>query len=58
MQKKYVLILFAIVGSFTTWVIINFLLVPMPLWKYLIIETIIVLTKLLYEKEKERLENK
>ncbi len=55
MKNKLLLIVFAVIGSLTTWVIINYLLVELPIWKYLIIETIIVITKMLYEKEKKRL---
>jgi hypothetical protein len=58
MKIKFLLILFAVIGSLTTWVIINYLLVELPIWKYLIIETIIVITKMLYEKEKKRLVGK
>jgi hypothetical protein len=55
MKNKLLLIVFAVIGSLTTWVIINYLLIELPIWKYLIIETIIVITKMLYEKEKKRL---
>ena len=55
MKNKLLLIVFAVIGSLITWLIINYLLIELPIWKYLIIETIIVITKTLYEKEKKRL---
>lgn len=45
----------AFLGSLTCWAIINMFIVKLPIWKYFIIETLIVLTKMLYEKEKKRL---
>jgi hypothetical protein len=55
MKYKMLLWVFAIVGSVVCWIIIDFFIVDLSFWKYLIIETIIILTKMLYEKEKTRL---
>jgi hypothetical protein len=44
-----------VIGSLTSWLIINSMLVELSIGTYLIIETIIVITKMLYEKEKKRL---
>jgi len=55
MKYKMLLWVFAIVGSVVCWIIIDFFIVELSFWKYLIIETIIILTKMLYEKEKTRL---
>ena len=55
MKNKLLLSIYAVIGSLTIWIVIDVFLVPMPLWKYLIIETMFVLTKMLYEKEKKRL---
>jgi hypothetical protein len=55
MKIKLTLLIYAVIGSVTTWIIIDRFIVKLPIWKYLIIETLIVLTKMLYEKEKKRL---
>ena len=55
MKYKMLLWVFAIIGSVVCWIIIDFFIVELSFWKYLIIETIIILTKMLYEKEKTRL---
>jgi hypothetical protein len=55
MKNKLLLSIYAVIGTLTTWIVIDVFLVPMPLWKYLIIETMFVLTKMLYEREKKRL---
>lgn len=55
MKNKLLLSIYAVIGTLTTWIVIDVFLVPMTLWKYLIIETMFVLTKILYEKEKKRL---
>ncbi len=55
MKNKLLLLVFAVIGSLTSWLIINSMLVELPIGTYLIIETIIVITKMLYEKEKKRL---
>ena len=55
MKNKLLLSIYAVIGTLTTWIVIDMFLVPMPFWKYLIIETMFVLTKMLYEKEKKRL---
>ena len=55
MKYKMLLWVFAIVGSVVCWIIIDFLIVNLSFWKYLLIETLIILTKMLYEKEKTRL---
>jgi len=57
-KKSLHLLLVAILGTILTWVVIDKLIISMPIWKYLIIETIIVVMKMLYEKEKTRLEAK
>jgi hypothetical protein len=55
MKNKLLLLIYAVLGTVTTWIVIDVFLVSMPLWKYLIIETLFVITKMLYEKEKKRL---
>ena len=55
MKCKMLLWVFAIVGSLGCWIIIDFFIVDLSFWKYLLIETLIILTKMLYEKEKTRL---
>jgi uncharacterized membrane protein len=55
MKYKMLLWVFAIIGSVVCWIIIDFFIVDLTFWKYLLIETIIILTKMLYEKEKTRL---
>ena len=55
MKYKMLLWVFAIVGSVVCWIIIDFFIVGLSFWKYLLIETLIILTKMLYEKEKTRL---
>lgn len=55
MKNKVILSTLAILGSFICWAIIDMLIVELSIWKYLIIETLFVLTKMLYEKEKTRL---
>jgi hypothetical protein len=55
MKNKLLLLIYAVIGTITTWIVIDIFLVSMPLWKYLIIETMFVLTKMLYEREKKRL---
>ena len=52
MKNKLLLLIYAVIGTITTWIVIDVFLVSMPL-KYLIIETLFVLTKMLYEKEKK-----
>jgi len=55
MKNKSTLVLIAIIGSVVCWIIIDFFIVDLSFWKYLLIETLIILTKMLYEKEKTRL---
>jgi len=55
MKFKMLLWVFAIIGSVVCWIIIDFFIVELSFWKYLLIETLIILTKMLYEKEKTRL---
>jgi uncharacterized membrane protein len=55
MKYKMLLWVFAIVGSVVCWIIIDFFIVDLSFWKYLLIETLIILTKMLYEKEKTRI---
>jgi len=55
MKYKMLLWVFAIIGSVVCWIIIDFFIVDLTFWKYLLIETLIILTKMLYEKEKTRL---
>ncbi len=55
MKYKMLLWVFAIMGSVVCWIIIDFFIVDLSFWKYLLIETLIILTKMLYEKEKTRL---
>ena len=58
MKVRIILFVYATIGSITTWIAINFYLVEIPFWKYIIIELLIVLTKMIYEKEKKRLTGK
>jgi hypothetical protein len=55
MKNKLILFSIAIIGSFACWQIIDFFIVELPLWKYILIETIIVITKMFYDTEKIRL---
>lgn len=55
MKNKVILSIIAILGSLICWAIIDMLIVELSIWKYLIIETLIILSKMLYEKEKTRL---
>ena len=55
MKNKLNLFSIASIGSFACWPIIDFLIVELPLWKYILIETIIVITKMFYDKERFRL---
>jgi uncharacterized membrane protein len=48
----------AILGSVVSWLLINKLIITISFWKYLLVETIIIVSKMIYEKEKERLDNK
>jgi hypothetical protein len=58
MNIRLNLLFVAVIGSIVCWLFINFFIVALPLWKYLIIETLIVITKMIYEKEKMRITNK
>lgn len=51
---RFHLISLAIIGSFLSWTVIHLWVIEISLWKYLIIETIIISMKMLYEKEKNR----
>ena len=55
MKNKIHLTIIALIASFLCWIIIDFFIVGLSFWKYLLIETLIILTKMLYEKEKTRL---
>ncbi len=55
MKNKIILFNVAVLGSLICWTSIDFFIVELPIWKYLLIETLIVLSKMIYEKEKEKL---
>ena len=55
MLYRIKLLVIAILGSLVSWKVVDFLLIALPLWKYLIIEGIVLLSKTVYEKEKKRL---
>lgn len=55
MENKIILFSLAILGTITCWTIVHFLIIKLPFWKYFIIEVLIVITKMLYEREKKRL---
>jgi hypothetical protein len=55
MQNRIKLLVIAILGSLVSWKVVDLLLIALPLWKYLIIEGIVLLSKTVYEKEKKRL---
>jgi hypothetical protein len=38
--------------------LINKLIIEISFWRYLLVETIIIVSKMIYEKEKERIDNK
>jgi hypothetical protein len=58
MKNKSTLALISIIGSAVCWKTIDFFIVEISIWKYLIIETLIIITNMLYEKEKKRLAEK
>jgi hypothetical protein len=55
MLNRIKLIVVAILGSLVSWKVVDLFLINLPLWKYLIIEGIVLLSKTVYEKEKKRL---
>tara|TARA_R110002012_G_scaffold103080_5_gene242854 strand:- start:943 stop:1134 length:192 start_codon:yes stop_codon:yes gene_type:complete len=52
-QPKLLLALFAITGSVSAWALINIALVKMNIFEYFVIEIIITLLHLLYNKAKK-----
>jgi hypothetical protein len=54
-NPKLVLIIFAIIGSLAAWAVINIFLIKMNILEYFIIELIITLLHLLYNKAKKDL---
>ena len=57
-KRSFHLFALAILGSVVSWLLINKLIITISFWKYLLVETIIIVSKMIYEKEKERLDNK
>jgi hypothetical protein len=55
MRNRIKLLVVVILGSLVSWKVVDLFLIDLPLWKYLIIEGIILLSKTIYEKEKKRL---
>jgi hypothetical protein len=55
MLNRIKLLVVSILGSLVSWKVVDLLLIALPLWKYLIIEGIVLLSKTVYEKEKKRL---
>ena len=55
MKNKIILLILSVLGSLTCWIIIDLFVVELQIWQYLLIESLIVLSKMLYEKEKKRL---
>ncbi len=57
--KRYThLLALAILGSVVSWLLINKQIIEISFWRYLLVETIIIVSKMIYEKEKERFDNK
>lgn len=52
-KPKLILLAFAIVGSLSAWALINLALVKINLFEYFVIEIIITLLHLLYNKAKK-----
>jgi len=52
-QPKLLLAIFAIIGSISAWALINLVLVKMNIFEYFVIEIIITLLHLLYNKAKK-----
>ncbi len=52
-KSKLMLLAFAIVGSISAWALINLVIVKMNILEYFIIEIIITLLHLLYNKAKK-----
>jgi hypothetical protein len=57
-KRSFHLFALAILGSVVSWLLINKLIITISFWKYLLVETIIIVSKMIYEKEKARLDNK
>ena len=53
-KTRFQLISLAIFGSLLSWTAIHLWIVEISLWNYLVVETIIISMKMLYEKEKKR----
>jgi Ca2+-dependent lipid-binding protein len=53
-KTRFHLISLAIIGSLLSWTAIHLWIVEISLWNYLLVETIIISMKMLYEKEKKR----
>ncbi len=57
MKERFILFLFALVGTTICWQLIDLFIVDLPLWKYLLIEALIIISKKVYEKEEKRLKS-
>jgi Ca2+-dependent lipid-binding protein len=53
-KTRFHLISLAIIGSLLSWTAIHLWIVQISLWNYLLVETIIISMKMLYEQEKKR----
>ena len=58
MKNKIHLTIIALIASFLCWQIIDIFIVELSIWRYLLIELLMVATKFFYEKEKKRLDSK
>ena len=58
MKNKIHLIIIAFIGSVFCWQVIDIFIIELSIWKYLLIELLMVVTKFFYEKEKKRLDSK
>jgi hypothetical protein len=54
-KTRFHLISLSIIGTLLSWMAIHLWIIEISFWKYLLIETIIISMKMLYEKEKNRI---
>jgi Ca2+-dependent lipid-binding protein len=53
-KTRFHLISLAIIGTLLSWMAIHLWIIEISFWKYLLVETIIISMKILYEQEKKR----
>jgi hypothetical protein len=54
-KTRFHLISLSIIGTLLSWMAIHLWIIEISFWKYLLVETIIISMKMLYEKEKNRI---